>query len=79
MLLVLNVGAAVRYVNVGSPTPVAPYTNWSTAARTIQAAIDASQAGDQVLVTNGIYQTSGRTFHGLVFEMKSGDDFARFA
>src|SRR6266550_1786950 len=53
--------AAMRYVDVNSAIPAPPYTNWATAARTIQAAVDAAAAGDEIVVTNGIYATGGRT------------------
>src|SRR5215467_6009082 len=52
--------AETHYVDMNSGTPVSPYTNWATAAQTIQDAVDASFAGDTVLVTNGVYNTSGR-------------------
>ncbi len=44
-----------------SPTgsDAAPYTNWATAARTIQAAVDAATTGDVVWVTNGVYAAAG--------------------
>ncbi|MCX7872790.1 MAG: hypothetical protein N2487_05845, partial [Verrucomicrobiae bacterium] len=38
-----------------------PGTNWTTAFRTIQQAIDTAATGDTVLVTNGVYETGGRT------------------
>src|SRR5206468_650922 len=41
------------------PTP--PYINWATAATNIQDAVDAAVAGDEVVVTNGIYAAGARS------------------
>ena len=55
--------ATDRYVSpVGAH--LAPFTDWATAATNIQAAIDASAAGDKVWVTNGLYDTGGRIVAG---------------
>jgi hypothetical protein len=58
--LTLNAGATTYYVNATNPAPVAPFTNWLTAATNIQNAIDTATNGDLVLVTNGLFNTGGQ-------------------
>jgi hypothetical protein len=60
LLAAFDLPAVTHYVSLGSTTPVPPYTNWATAATSIQAAVDAAQDGDTVLVTNGVYATGSR-------------------
>ena len=65
-VLVVRRGAPLyRYVAQGSPSPAPPYTSWTTAARTIQEAVNWSD-GDIILVSNGVYATGGVTAGGLV-------------
>jgi hypothetical protein len=60
MTIPCTVFAAVRYVDGNSSKPTPPYTNWVTAAVTIQQAVDAAVAGDEIVAANGLYATGGR-------------------
>jgi hypothetical protein len=58
--------ASTLYVDVNSVNPIQPYATWATAATNIQDAVDASVAGDQIVVTNGIYAAGGRAVYGTM-------------
>ena len=55
LLAVSNLSAATLFVSVDSTHSAPPFANWATAATNIQQAVEAAAAGDDVLVTNGIY------------------------
>lgn len=50
--------AETRYVWKDSPNPGTPFTSWDTAAHEIQTAVNASAAGDTVIVADGVYTDS---------------------
>ena len=56
LLTLSNLSAGTLFVCLESPNPVPPFTNWLTAATNIQQAVNAAAAGDEVVVTNGIYR-----------------------
>ena len=47
--------ADTHYVDVNTPSPSSPYTNWASAAYSIEDAVSASSDGDLVLVASGTY------------------------
>ena len=65
---VVDSGSLISYVWTNSPSPVSPYTNWQTAAYTIQDAVDAVSndlaEAWLILVTNGVYNTGGAVMPG---------------
>jgi hypothetical protein len=56
-----NLVPSIRYVNVSNFAPASPYLSWSSAAANIQTAVNASINGDQIVVTDGVYQVGGAT------------------
>ena len=51
--------ATTRYVDIASPAPDAPYTNWAHASLSIQSAINVAASGDEILVAPGTYLLTG--------------------
>jgi hypothetical protein len=56
-----HAAATTYYVDINSPDPTPPYTNWNTASTGIQSALNQTTNGDLVLVNPGIYFSGGYT------------------
>jgi parallel beta-helix repeat protein len=71
------VAQPVYYVASASPDPQPPYTSWSTAAGTIQDAVNAAElVGAAVLVTNGVYPGGVSVTKPLTLLSVNGPQFA---
>src|SRR5262245_3916138 len=57
--------AATHYVDAASTNAVPPFTTWATAAANIQDAVDVAVDGDEIVVTNGVYQTGAQETYGM--------------
>ena len=64
-----NTLATVRYVDSNSTNATPPFTDWTTAAATIQDAVNSSVSGDLVLVTNGVYTMGTVTNNGQSYRV----------
>ena len=53
-----------HYVSLTSTNPVAPYTNWPTAATNLQDAVASAQAGEFVIAGDGVYTNSSAVVYG---------------
>jgi len=64
-IVVHVVATPIYYVNISNATAIAPYTNWSTAATTIQDAVDEAMiTGSRVIVADGVYTVGSRRTPG---------------
>lgn len=59
ILTITMLSRADRYVAQLGQTPGGGYTNWSCAASSIQAAVDAATDGETIWISNGVYTASG--------------------
>jgi hypothetical protein len=75
LLAVCSLSAATHYVSLGSTNPTSPFTNWVTAARTIQDALNVAVANDVVLVTNGVYPGYVSVTNALALLSVNGPQF----
>ena len=64
MLLLPAHGATLRVWRDNPGVPAPPYATWATAATNIQDAVAIAASGDDILVTNGVYDAGGAVTPG---------------
>ncbi len=72
---VSSLSAATLYVSPQSTNSTPPYATWDTAATNIQQAVGVATAGDQVVVTNGVYPGSVVVNNPLTLLSVNGPEF----
>ena len=75
LLAAFSASAATLYVSQASPKPTPPYTNWDTAAMTIQDAVDAATSGATVMVADGVYPGGVTVANPLTLVSVNGPQF----
>ena len=65
--------ADTHYVDIYNLSPVSPYTNWTSAATSIQVAIVVASSNDTVLVAAGLYNESITLKSGVVLQGAGAD------
>ena len=76
-LLAVTSQAATYYVDANRPGDSGGGTSWTTAKKTIQAAVNIAAAGDQLVVTNGVYTPIISTANKAItikHQRRGGDD-----
>jgi parallel beta-helix repeat protein len=71
----VHVFAPVLYVAATNTNPQPPYTTWSTAATSIQDAINTTVAGARIVVSNGVYAGGITVTYPLALESANGPQF----
>ena len=73
---VARLQADILYVDISNAVPVAPYSNWVTAANDIQTAVNAATDGDTVLIADGTYEITSKinVSKGLTIRSVNGAD-----
>jgi hypothetical protein len=74
VLMTVSTFADTHYVDANRPDDSGDGLSWATAEKTIQAAIDASTAGDKIVVTNGVYAPILTSNQSIKIQSVNGSD-----